>query len=387
MRIFNLLRFWKRPRTESEFETWRMLELQMNAHLLGPHEGPLPHLFLTKKAASLYEKPDWRERAAAPDMFETYSNKYVVAPLVAASMLITLPLAGTADAVYELFRLFASVAIKMRRPSYYNAEAKRRAERFARQRSNAHRIRHRSSWLLPPSPCELLDAWDKAHHRGAVKEKLRLGAMMSVIEAAVDNGLLRNLDGEIVGRKSGVKGWLMQHCGALAPHYSTLMRYKAAADKLAIASGLSDPCPEEVLLTEKKTNTDNAITVGTNGCPICRWSEKEQNGIVRGISEKVNRIIAITVGTKRPMTMKLTLRGVKEGVTKELVEKRMQYVSGCRHHARTLWEEAARTGVLHSFRSLDDFLYARLGLIRERRLFGSDGEPVGSQRAPHAAPE
>lgn len=355
MRIFNLLHFWKRPRTESEFETWRMLELQMNAHLLGPNEGPLPHLFLTKKVASLYEEPDWRERAAAPDMFEAYNNKYFVAPLVAASMLVTLPLAGTADAVYEMFRLFAAIAIKMRRPSYYNDEAKRRAERLARQRSNAHRIRHRSSWLLPPSPCELLKAWEKAHHRGAVKEKMRLGAMMAVIEAAVDNGLLRNLDGEIVGRKSGVKGWLMQHCGALAPHYSTLMRFKAAADKLAIASGLSDPCPEEILLPEMEENTDNAITVGTYGCPIRHE-----------IAEKKNSIVAIMVGTNPTVT--LTLRGVKKEVTNEQVENRMQYITGCCRHALTIWEEAGQAGLLQSFRRLDDFLYARLGLIRERRL-------------------
>ncbi len=355
MRIFNVLHFWKRPRTESEFETWRMLELQMNAHFLGPNEGPLPHLFLTKKVASLYKEPDWHERAAAPNIFEAFQNKYVVAPLVAASMLITLPLAGTTDAVYEMFRLFASIAIKMRRPSYYNAEAKRRAERLAKQRSNAHRIRHRTSWLLPPSPCELLEAWEKAHHRGAVKEKLRLGAMMAVIEAAVDNGLLRNLDGEIVGRKSGVKGWLMQHCGALAPHYSILMRYKAAADKLAIASGLSDPCPEEILLTEKEQNTDNEITVGTNGCPVRSKLAKEEN-----------YVIAIMVGTLPTMT--LTLRGVKEGVTNEQVENQMQYVSGCRRHALAIWGEARRADVLHSFHKLDDFLYARLGLVHERRL-------------------
>ncbi len=356
MRIFNLLHLWKRPHTESEFETWRMLELQMNAHLLGPNEGPLPHLFLMEKAASLFEEPDWRERAASPNMIEAYYNKCFVAPFVAASMLITLPLAGTMDAVYELFRLFASLAIKMRRPSYYNAEAKRRAERLARQRSNAHRIRHRSSWLLPPSPCELVEAWEKAHHRGAVKEKLRLGAMMSVIEAAVDNGLLRNLDGEIVGRKSGVKGWLMHNCSILAPHYSTLMRYKAAADKLAIASGLSDPCPEEILLTGNEKNVDTAITVGT-----------KENSIRNVATGEKCSVIAITVGMKPAMT--LTLRGVKEGVTKEQVERRMSYVSGCRRHALAIWSEAARAGVLHSFRNLDDFLYARLGLVREKWLF------------------
>ena len=385
MSIFNLLTAWKRPRTDAEFETWRMLELQMNAHLLGPGEGPLPHLFLTEKAAALFEEPDWRERAAAPNMFEAHNHKYLVAPFVAASMLVVLPLAGTVDAMYELFRLFASLAIKFRRPRYYNAEAKRRADRLAHQRSNAHRIRHRTSWLLPPSPCELLKAWENAHHRGAVKEKLRLGAMMSVIEAAIDNGVLRNLDGEIVGRKAGVKGWIMHNCSALAPHYSTLMRYKAAADKLAIASGLSDPCPEEILMDGNKENSDIAITVGTVGCPMLHKG-----------AEQGNRVITITVGMKFPdgvarfqeggdmggtekgagvLTLTLTLRGVREGVTMEAVQRSMDYVLGCRRQALAIWREMGKGGHLRSFKTLDDFLYARIGLVREKRLHSPTRAP------------
>ena len=250
MFVPHFLRAWQRPHTDSELETWRMLELQMNAHLLGPNEGPLPKLFLFDKIVDKFQEPDWRERAAAPDHIERFFDEAFVAPFMGVAFLVSLPLAGAVESVYDLYSLCAAIAIKMRRPKYYNAEAKRRAERLAHQRSNAHRIRHRTSWLQPPAPCELMHAWNLAHHRGAVREKLRLGAMMSVIEAAVDNGLLRDIDGEIVGRNPGVKGWLKQYCKDLVPHYSTLMRYKAATDKLEAASGLSDPCPEEILISE-----------------------------------------------------------------------------------------------------------------------------------------
>ncbi len=366
----HFLRTWKRPRTDAEFEAWLQTEQRMNAQFAAVDKGFTMFFQGTERVVTLFEKPDWRERAAAPTAFDRCIDRTLMTPLYIITLTVVLPLVGAALAGFEIYCLYDFLGRKLRRPQYYEAEAKKRAERLAHQRSNAHRVRHRTSWLLPPAPCELLHAWNLAHHRGAVKEKLRLGAMMSVIEAAVDNGLIRDIDGEILGRNPGVKGWLKQHCKDLVPHYSTLMRYKAAADKLEAASGLSDPCPEEFLIAENKENRNIAITVGTAGCPGMNCAAKMGLGS-----------ITITVGmdfakgenrTKRAMATEsscgtLTLRGVKPGVTQEQIEAHKDYLSGCRRNATAVWEDFRSAHFLLTFRAIDDFLYARLGLIREHR--------------------
>ena len=81
-----------------------------------------------------------------------------------------------------------------------------------------------------------------------MEEKLRLGSMMLDIEAAVDSSLVRDPSGEIVGRKSGVRGWLDEHCPALSRHYASLMGYRRLADEFRKVHGLRDPHPAARLL-------------------------------------------------------------------------------------------------------------------------------------------
>lgn len=395
-----LLRSWKRPRTSSELESWRVLELQMNAQLLGDGEGPIPHWWTNSSKPSTKGRPKWgspassmsRHSSEKPSQdeqnnwsgtnydyglphsaYETYTIAFV--SFLAYTLVLTLY--GAVVSAYELYRMFDIVGHKMRRPLYYEAEAKKRAERFRQQRSNAHRIRHRSSWLVPPAPCELMEAWNAAHRRGAVQEKVRLGTMLSVIEAAVDNGLIRNLDGEIVGRKAGIKGWLAKECPDLLPQYSTLMRYKAVADKLAKVCGLSDPYPEEILITDNKGKDDNAIMVGTTGCPGLNRRDKRP---LEGIAITVGTNVAVapegmasskgttpsSLGTITSQGI-LTLRGVKPEVSQDIVESRRYQLSECRRKAQTITKEVQRADARRSLRTLDDFLYSRLGLVRERR--------------------
>lgn len=118
--------------------------------------------------------------------------------------------------------------------------------------------------------------------------------------------------------------------------------------------------------------------VGTKSSLARPRTAKEKNSSVHKIAEKENCIVAIMVGTTPRMTLRLW--GVKEGVTKEQVENRMQYVSGCRRHALAIWEEATRAGVLHSFHEFDDFLYTRLGLVHERRLITRTAPSAMRQR-------
>ena len=72
--------------------------------------------------------------------------------------------------------------------------------------------------------------------------------MMLDIEATVDSSLVRNTDGEIVGRRPGVRGWLREKCPEMERHYRVLMDCRRLADDFRRAHGLRDPHPATALL-------------------------------------------------------------------------------------------------------------------------------------------
>jgi hypothetical protein len=133
---------------------------------------------------------------------------------------------------------------KVRRPMYYPQERSRR-ERLARER---RRVRDRFTTSPCPKPEELLAQYAKA--KAGVREALRFGSMLCDLEAYCDNSLLRNADGEIVGRNPGVKGWLRDNCPGLLAHYKNAMRYKGLAEKFRQAAGAADPIPAAALVAE-----------------------------------------------------------------------------------------------------------------------------------------
>jgi len=73
---------------------------------------------------------------------------------------------------------------------------------------------------------------------------------MQDLECYVDNSLRMDRSGRIVGRNAGVKGWLRENLPELAEHYSSVMRYKAAAKKLRQIVGLADPTPVAAVLAD-----------------------------------------------------------------------------------------------------------------------------------------
>ena len=116
---------------------------------------------------------------------------------------------------------------------------RRRGEAEEYRVRSALRSRRTSSRHAPPTAEALLAAWERS--RESVEGKLLLGALLQDLEPAVDNAYRRDAAGEIVGRNPGLRGWIFEHCRELAPHYKTLMRYKAAADKFLRACGMSEP--------------------------------------------------------------------------------------------------------------------------------------------------
>ena len=134
----------------------------------------------------------------------------------------------------------------VRRPLYYARENERRRALAAERR----RIRLRSTENPCPTKEQILDAWLRV--KESHEATIRFGGLIEDLECYLDNSLIRNEDGAIVGRCPGVKGWLKDNLPALWLRYTTVMRYKAAAKKLRQIVGLSDPTPIDRVLTPGK---------------------------------------------------------------------------------------------------------------------------------------
>lgn len=119
------------------------------------------------------------------------------------------------------------------------ADARRRGFAAAARAQKAMRVVHRTSRREPPSRELLLRCWELS--RDSLEGKILLGSLLGDADAAADHSYIRGDNGEIVGRRGGVRRWLDAVCPELAPYYKTLMRYKALADKFRRVCGLGDP--------------------------------------------------------------------------------------------------------------------------------------------------
>ena len=74
---------------------------------------------------------------------------------------------------------------------------------------------------------------------------------MEDLECYVDNSLKRTDGGVIVGRQSGIKGWLQMEIPALYMKYKTVMAYKAAAKRMRQVLDIRDPLPLSAALPRR----------------------------------------------------------------------------------------------------------------------------------------
>ena len=182
---------------------------------------------------------------------------------------------GVVMALWSLLKILSFLNRRMKRPVYYPQERMRR-ERLANER---RRVRDRFTLNPCPEPGALLAQYAKA--RGDAREAVRFGSMLCDLEAYCDSSLVRNDDGEIVGRNPGVRGWLRRHCPELAAHYSNAMRYKGLAEKFRQAAGVGDPVPAAPL-AEPDARAAEAL-LGGRGCRRITVRTCKVNGARRGV--------------------------------------------------------------------------------------------------------
>ena len=119
-----------------------------------------------------------------------------------------------------------------------------------RPRRKGAPVRRLCVFSAKPAPTgdEVREQFEKARGRGKVEEKIRLGSMLLDAEATTDSSLIRDGDGEIVGRNGGLRGWIFENCPELLPHYAALTGYRRLAWEARDSEDLFDPVPAELLL-------------------------------------------------------------------------------------------------------------------------------------------
>ena len=167
-------------------------------------------------------------------------------------MVALAPISAVA-ALWFVPRLIAIALRKVRRPGYYEREKARR-QALAHERLSTRR---RTTLNPIPTPKALLAQFRRI--RRNPREMLVFGSMLEDLEAYVDNSLVRDSDGTIVGRKGGIKQWLWENCAELGKRYHTVMRYKALAKRFKQAIDLEDPIPVAYALTAAEAADSDVV--------------------------------------------------------------------------------------------------------------------------------
>ncbi len=174
--------------------------------------------------------------------------------LALAASVLALAQIGVGMALWAVLKFLSCFNRRVKRPVYYPAERRRR-QRLARER---RKIRQRRTLNACPTKEALEEQFARA--KTSPREMIRFGSMVCDLECHVDNGLVRDECGEIVGRKPGIRGWLNTNCPRLGAKYKTVMRYKAMAEKLKQAVGVGDPIPAAVLAEADENTVRNFLS-------------------------------------------------------------------------------------------------------------------------------
>ena len=216
-------------------------------------------------------------------------------------------------ALWTIPKLFEIALRRTRRPTYYARENARRRE-LAKER---RRVRRRTTINRAPTPDELRAQW--ARVKKSPRDMLVFGSMLEDLEAYVDNSLVRNEYGEIVGRNGGIKKWLADNCPELWVKYPSVMRFKALAKKFKQSVGLEDPYPITVALATSDTAADGKGEERPAGEDETEERDVRlrcgQNiGRLKEAREEARNLMAACTRTERSLSMALETRlGQLEG--------------------------------------------------------------------------
>jgi len=158
--------------------------------------------------------------------------EYRLGAAVALLWVACLPLIGVGYGIAFAGRMLSDRLQKERQ--------RRRCEKQRETRKNAYatkaRTRNLNFEISSAREAEMREEtaglWERAH--GSTEGMVKFGMLLLEVEEAVDSSCIRGIDTfgnpVLLGRRSGLKGWLAEHC----PHigYKTAMRYKTLVRKM-----------------------------------------------------------------------------------------------------------------------------------------------------------
>jgi len=169
-----------------------------------------------------------------------------------ANLLAYALLMGGSFAVWVMRRQIDRHIQRLKRPGYYEAELARR-HGLSRERRRLHK---RSTLNPCPTDGELREAFARA--KDSPSDMVRFGSLLEDLECHVDNSAIFDEEGNLVGRRGGIRRYLALNVPELSARYKTVMRYKALAKRFRQALGVKDPVPAALLLPSAETKGNPA---------------------------------------------------------------------------------------------------------------------------------
>jgi len=197
-----------------------------------------------------YRRAFWREAyqnghtiGHVPRTFEGFfrRNAHTLEQKLSLFLAVT-ALFGAYTVLTLLVRQLSLIVRRLRRPAYYERERERR-----RRLADARREIRKHHTLNPRPTFDAIRAALRDARRSP-EAALQLGSLLEDLECFVDNTLLFDEQGRIVGRRGGIKRLFQREAPDLFEKYSTIMRYKAMAKRFRQACGSGEPIPPAMLL-------------------------------------------------------------------------------------------------------------------------------------------
>ena len=261
----------------------------------------------------------------------------------------------------EISLALGLIVLGLRLSDVYEKETSSELIKDYREKTKAIRIQRKTSVNSPPTPEAIRKAWVAS--RASLAGKLLAGTLLSDLEPVVDQSYLRAEDGTIVGRRPGIKGWLLANCPDMLPHYKALMNYKALADKLRKALGIEDPDTLAGVLDF------DAMTQAVDGGPQAHAEPERGNGADTGEPS------AGTQGKRPPdgggiePKSSVFLNEVNLMCSNKLnVIRNANEIFGASRRAENGEEGPGQWALPRSMAALDAVLRERLGLVWMRRV-------------------
>ena len=254
------------------------------------------------------------------------------------------------------------IVLGLRLSDVYEKETSNQLITNYKEKTKAIRIQRKTSVNPPPTPEALRRAWETA--RTSLSGKLLAGMLLSDLEPVVDQSYLRAEDGTIVGRRPGIKGWLLQNCPDMLPHYKALMNYKALADKLRKALGIEDPGTLAGVLDFSPGMQEASEEPQLNAKPSGEKGAKTKGKSAREEERKTQETSRISPKSLVILNEFKLMNSNKMNVVKSIYE-----IFGISMGGAKDGEEGAnqRSGP-QSMAALDAILRERLGLVWMRRV-------------------